>query len=390
MVKEVGKLSKNAKNFDTYIISSTFARAIVDVFIPVIMFKSGYSVHYCILYYLVMNLCSLFMSGPLSHIAKRYGNKILAVASIFFFIVLQFLLLKLDGSLPILYLVSFVYAGYKRCYWVSRRFYTLHIIHKHNVGKVYAIISILHQLSVMAATYVGALLLDGLNQYLLIGISVVILLLSLIPLFRIDMKHERNNTKIELRKTLSKIPPSDMLHFGIYELWNVMKFVFPIYVAIYVKDSYQAVGIVSIVTDLAIIVFSYLFGKRLDSSNRDFLQLSIFLVILTYAAKTTTTYGILLVVSFLEGFTTKMFEISLNRDLHLLSKKFEYDNYNLAYELAEDFIRTLASLLIFILPLDLKGDIFLVCALMFAGCFLKFKIPKIEEYDADSTALKDD
>jgi hypothetical protein len=74
----------------------------------------------------------------------------------------------------------------------------------------------------------------------------------------------------------------------------------------------------------------------------------------------------------------------------LLSKKFEYDNYNLAYELAEDFIRTLASLLIFILPLDLKGDIFLVCALMFAGCFFKFKIPKIEEYDADSTALKDD
>ena len=390
MVKEVGKLSKNAKNFDTYIISSTFARAIVDVFIPVIMFKSGYSVHYCILYYLVMNLCSLFMSGPLSHIAKRFGNKVLAVASIFFFIALQFLLLKLDGSLPILYLVSFVYAGYKRCYWISRRFYTLHIIHKHNVGKVYAIISILHQLSVMAATYMGALLLDGLNQYLLIGISVTILLLSLIPLFRIDMKHERNGAKIELRKTLSKIPPSDMLHFGIYELWNVMKFIFPIYVAIYVKDSYQAVGIVSIVTDLAIIVFSYLFGKRLDSSNRDFLQLSIFLVILTYAAKTTTTYGILLVVSFLEGFTTKMFEISLNRDLHLLSKKFEYDNYNLAYELAEDFIRTLASLLIFILPLDLKGDIFLVCALMFAGCFFKFKIPKIEEYDADSAALKDD
>ena len=390
MVKEVGKLSKNAKNFDTYIISSTFARAIVDVFIPVIMFKSGYSVHYCILYYLVMNLCSLFMSGPLSHIAKRFGNKVLAVASIFFFIALQFLLLKLDGSLPILYLVSFVYAGYKRCYWISRRFYTLHIIHKHNVGKVYAIISILHQLSVMAATYMSALLLDGLNQYLLIGISVTILLLSLIPLFRIDMKHERNGAKIELRKTLSKIPPSDMLHFGIYELWNVMKFIFPIYVAIYVKDSYQAVGIVSIVTDLAIIVFSYLFGKRLDSSNRDFLQLSIFLVILTYAAKTTTTYGILLVVSFLEGFTTKMFEISLNRDLHLLSKKFEYDNYNLAYELAEDFIRTLASLLIFILPLDLKGDIFLVCALMFAGCFFKFKIPKIEEYDADSAALKDD
>lgn len=390
MANVVGKLSDNAKNFDAYIISSTFARAIVDVFIPVIMFKSGYSVHYCILYYLAMNLCSFFMAAPLAHIAKKFGNRILAVASIVFFIILQFLLLKLDGSLPILYLISFVYAGYKRCYWISRRFYTLHIIHKHHVGKVYAIISILHQLSVMAATYVGALLLDGLNQYILIAISVFILLLSLIPLFRIDMKHERNDSKINLRETLSKIPPADMLHFGIYELWNVMKFLFPIYVAVYVRDSYQAIGVVAIVTDLAIIVFSYLFGKKLDSSNKDFLQLSIFLVILTYAAKTTTSYSILLVVSFLEGFTTKMFEISLNRDLHVLSKKFEYDNYNLAYELAEDFIRTLASLLIFVLPLDLKGDIFLVCALMLFGCFFKFKIPKIEEYDAESEALKDD
>ena len=385
-----GKISDNAKHFDAYIVSSTFARALVDVFIPVMMYKNGYSLHYCILYYMVMNLVSFLISYPLAYISKNYSNRIVAVISIVFFIILQLLLLKLDGSLPLLYLISVVYAFYKRCYWMSRRFYTLHIVHKHHVGKVYAIISILHQLSVMAATYIGALLLDGVSQWVLIAISTAILLLSLIPLFRLDLKHERNDNKLNLRKTLRQIPAEYMLHLGDYELWNVLKFIFPIYVAVYVKDTYQTVGIVSVITDLAIIIFSYLFGKRLDSSNKDFLRFTIFLVILTYVAKANTGYLALLIVSFIEGFTTKAFEISLNRNSHLLSKKFEYNNYNLAYEMAENFIRLVASLLLFVLPLDLRGDIYLVCGLMFLGCLFKFKIPKIDEFDAESAMSQED
>ena len=385
-----GKISDNAKHFDAYIVSSTFARALVDVFIPVMMYKNGYSLHYCILYYMVMNLVSFLISYPLAYVSKNYSNRIVAVISIVFFIILQLLLLKLDGSLPLLYLISVVYAFYKRCYWMSRRFYTLHIVHKHHVGKVYAIISILHQLSVMAATYIGALLLDGVSQWVLIAISTAILLLSLIPLFRLDLKHEHNDTKLNLRKTLRQIPAEDMLHFGVYELWNVLKFIFPIYVAVYVKDTYQTVGIVSVITDLAIIIFSYLFGKRLDSSNKDFLRFTISLVILTYVAKANTGYLALLIVSFIEGFTTKAFEISLNRNSHLLSKKFEYNNYNLAYEMAENFIRLVASLLLFVLPLDLRGDIYLVCGLMFLGCLFKFKIPKINEFDAESAMSQED
>ena len=273
---------------------------------------------------------------------------------------------------------------------MSRRFYTLHIVHKKHVGKVYAIISIFHQLSVMAATYFGGLLLDHVGQVVLIAISTIVLIFSLYPLFKLDLKHEKNTTKLNLRKTLSQIPYEDMLHFGVYELWNVLKFIFPIYVTVYIKDTYQTVGIVAVITDLAIIIFSYLFGKKLDASNKDFLRLSIFLVVLTYLAKVNSGYLVLLIVSFIEGFTTKMFEISLNRNSHLLSKKFEYNNYNLAYELAENFIRLLASLLLFVLPLDLRGDIYLVCGLMLFGCLFKFKIPKISEYDAESNMINED
>ncbi len=383
-------MSDNAKHFDAYIVTSTFARAIVDVFIPVMMYNGGYPLRYCLLYYMVMNLVSLLISYPLAYVAKRFGNRQVAVISIIFFVALQFLLLNLDGSLWRLYTISIVYAFYKRCYWMSRRFYTLHIIHKKQIGKVYAIISILHQLSVMAATYIGAILLDGLNQKLLIVISTGILLLSMIPLFRMDLKHEKNITKLNMRETLAKIPPADMIHFGIYELWNVLKFIFPIYIAVYVKDTYQTVGIVAVITDFAIIIFSYLFGKKLDGSKKDFLQMSILLVVITYLLKANAGYVAIMFVSFLEGFTTKMFEISFNRNSHVLSKKFEYNNYNLAYELAENFIRLLASVLLFVLPFGLRGDIYVVCGLMLCGCLIKFKIPKISEYDAESNMLKEE
>jgi len=382
-------MSKNAKHFDFYIVFSTFSRALIDVFIPAMMYKSGYSIKNCIFYYLAMNLISFFMAIPLIKFAKKFGNHITATISIVFFIALQFLLPVMNGNIWVLLLISFVYAGYKRCYWTSRRFFTLHAVHDH-VGKSYAFISILHQLSVMAATYIGATLLDGLNQYILIGISSLFLILSLVPLYRIKLKHEINCEKIELGKTLRMIPFEDLVHFGVYELWNVLKFLFPIYITIYVRDNYQTIGIVAVITDLAIIVFSYFFGKRLDSSNRDFLRFTIFLVVITFLIKANAGYLALMAVSFLEGFTTKAFEISLNRNSLLLSKKFEYNNYNLAYELAENFIRLFASLLLFVLPIDLRGDIYLICSLMLLGCLFKFKIPKVAEYNADKSVITDD
>lgn len=375
-------MNDRAKHFNAYVVISTFGRALMEAFVPVIMLKSGYDLHGILFYYLLMNLISFIITYPLAVISKRFDNRILATAAILAYIGMQFVLPSLDGSIEKIAIVALLYAIYRRCYWQSRRFYMLHVVRDRNkIGRSYAVVSILNQLALMGATYVGAICLDGLSMNILIVVSGAIMFLGLIPLYRMKFKHEKNTVKLNLFKALRLIPPRDLFIFGAFEVTNVVKFLFPIYVVLYVRDNYQAVGLVAVVTDLAIIVFTYFFGKRLDTTSKDFLRISTLLVVLVYVVKVFSGNPLLYIVSFIEGFTTKMQEVSVQRKFHLLSKKYEYSNYNLAYEMSLNFHRLLLATIIFILPVGIREAILISLGLMFLAVFADFKLPKMKDFD---------
>jgi hypothetical protein len=195
------------------------------------------------------------------------------------------------------------------------------------------------------------------------------------------LRHEKNTVKLNLFKALRIIPARDLFIFGTYEVVNVVKFLFPIYVVLYVQDNYQAVGLVTVVTDLAIIAFTYFFGKRLDASNKDFLRLSSLLVVIVFVVKVFSGNPVLYLVSFVEGFVTKMYEISVQQKFHLLSKKYEYNNYNLAYEMVLNFQRLFIATLIFVLPVGIREAILVTLVLIFSVTFVNFKLPNIKDFD---------
>ena len=374
-------MSENAKHFDAYVVISTFGRALMEAFIPVIMFKSGYDFHGIAFYYMLMNLISFIITYPLALLSKNFNNRILASTAIFAYIGMQFTLLCLDGTLPAITLIALLYAIYRRCYWQSRRFYMLHVVHNKHIGKSYAIISILNQLALMGATYAGAMCLDGLEMNILILVSGAIMFVGLIPLYRMKFKHEKNTVKLNLRKALRIIPAKDVFIFGAFELTNVVKFLFPVYVVMYVRDSYQAVGLVSVITDISIMVFTYFFGKQIDASKKDLMRLSTLLVVIVFVIKVFSGNPILYIVSFLEGFVTKMHEMTVQRNFYALSKKYEYNNYNLAYEMSLSFHRLLIATLMFVLPIDIRMAILITLGLMLVSVFVGFKRPKMKDFD---------
>lgn len=374
-------MSRNEKHFNAYVVISTFGRALMEAFIPVVMFKAGYDFHGIAFYYMLMNLISFSITYPLAVLSKNFNNRILASVAIFAYIGMQFTLPYLDGTLPVIALVSLLYAIYRRCYWQSRRFYMLHIVRNKQIGKHYAIISILNQIALMGATYVGAMCLDGLEMNILIIVSGAIMFLGLIPLYRMKFKHERNTVKINLRKALRIIPAKNLFIFGAFELTNVVKFLFPIYVVMYVQDSYRAVGLVTVITDIAIMIFTYFFGRRIDVSKKDLMRLSTILVVIVFVIKVFSGNPILFIVSFLEGFVTKMHEMTVQRNFYLLSKKYEYNNYNLAYEMSLNFHRLLIATLIFVLPIDIRAAIIITLAVILVSVFIDFKKPKIKDFD---------
>ena len=369
----------NRKKFELYVFLSTFSRNLIEVFIPVILYKFGYELKEVILYFLISNVFSLILSYPLVLFSKKFNNKILTFIGIVAFVSLQILLANIRYSIYYIVIIAFLYALYRRGYWISRRYYNLNVMTKEKIGTTFSIISIVNNLGVILASYAGAIMLDYLNVITVTIISIIIFLLSIVPLTYMNFKHEKDEVKLEVFKTIKEIPLRNLYLFGSYELLNVVKCLFSLYIFIYVKNTYSTVGLFNLITNLSVLGFSYIYGKKIDE-KKNLLKLSIILVVITYLFKANTTYIALAIVSFLEGIFTKMHEISISKEFYTLSKKFEYNNYNLVYEIVQNSFRAISLLVIYILNIDLKIAIYWLLFIMLLGALMKFKYIEKSDY----------
>ena len=373
-------MDSNQKNFNLYVFFSTFARNLVELYIPILFYKAGYDLPSIMIYFLLIHFISLLLDYPCIYLSKKLDNRVLSIVGIIAFCLLQILLnIKMSGIFSII-LIACVYALYRRGYWIARRNYNLKVIHKDDISKSYSIISIINQIGVIVSSYIGALFLDYFSLKILTIISIVLFLFSVIYLYKLKFTHEKNDIKIDLFKTLKKIPKEDIILFGTYELTTVVKLIFPLFLFLYVKDNFQTVGLLTLFTNLATILFAYFYGKKVNG-KKNFLTLSLVLVVLVFFMKCNVTGILLVIVSFFEGIVGKMHEISMSKEFYALSKKFEYYNYNLAYEVIQNVSRTVMTLILLIFIKDLKMMIYVTLLVMLTGIFVKFKKARGRDFD---------
>ena len=363
------------KKFSIYVFLSTLSRSLIEVYIPVILYKYGYSIKEVILYYLLVNVVSLILAYPCIYISKKYDNKVLVVLGMISFLLTQIYLNFINYSISYIIVIASLYALYRRSYWVSRRFYNLMVIKKDNISSTYSKISIINELGVAFSTYLGAIFLDYVNTNTLTVIAMILFILSSIPIFtlKLNKDEEKEKEKLSLFNTLKKTKISNVLHFGIYELINVVKFLIPLYLFIYVKNTYQTIGLVTVISDLSLIIFTYIFGKKLDHTHKNFLSISIILFILITVLKVNTLGIYLLLVSLIEGIIKKMYELSISNQFYMYSKNFEYHNYNLVYEVSQNLFRVIVMLVLYFFVSDIKIMVYTTLGFMLLGVFLKFK-----------------
>lgn len=366
-------MNSNQKKFGIYVFLSTFSRNLIEVFIPVILYKNGFPLKEVVLYYLMANVISLIICYPCIQLSKKYNNKLLSIIGIIAFIALQISLNYITHNTIYLITIAALFAIYRRGYWIARRYYNLKVIKKENISSTYSIISIINQLGVIVSAYCGSIILDFISLKILTIIAIILFLTSIIPLNMLKFKHEKTDEKLDLMNTLKKIPKSDIYLFGSYELLNVVKFLIPLYLFIYVKNTYQTIGIVNLITNLSLIMFTYLFGKKLDNSKNTYIRLAIILVTSIYILKVNTFGYVLLIVSFIEGIFVKMYELCINSAFYNLSKKFEYNNYNLMYEFVQNSFRSIITFLLFLSNFNLKNMIYFSLCFIALGIFFSFK-----------------
>lgn len=368
-------MDNNQKKFNLYVFLSTFARNLIEIFIPIILYKSGFSLKQVIFYYFILNTFSAIITIFCVKFANKSGYRKLSIIGIISFIILQILLNNIKINILYLILTAIFYSTYRRCYWISRKFFSLKIIKKDNISKTYSFIIVCNQIAEIVGSYIGALLLDFIDIKVLTLISVILFLSSLIPLKKLDIQKSKNPVKIDLVKTIKKIPFEDIYIFCSYELLNATMFLFPLYLYIYVKNNYSVVGLLALITNTATIIFALIYGKKVNK-KKNYLSTSIFLRSIVYILKLNVTSLFLIVVSFIEGIVIKMNQISLNKEFFQLSKNYEYENYNLVYNFLETAFRAIIVLFLLLFINDLKVMIYITIFIFASSGFVKFKYKK--------------
>ena len=245
---------------------------------------------------------------------------------------------------------------------MSRRYYTLQVIDKKNTSKEYSFVSILNQLALLLSSYAGSLLLEYININIITYISIMLLLVGLYCVYKMDFEYE----------TVRVTPISSIITIGCYELQNVITFLLPLYIVIYVKNTYTAVGIINLLAQLATIVFLYGYGLLINK-DKNYLKFSI-VFLLVFKVLQVNTYGIVLfIITFISGLATKMYEQSFNKELLLLSKNYEFHNFNLLYECTQNIFRIVTVAILFFFISDVKIMLYVVLAIIAIPLLVKFK-----------------
>ena len=199
-------------------------------------------------------------------------------------------------------------------------------------------------------------------------------------MFKFEHDETNTNVKIELIKTIKDVSFNNVYIFGSYEILNVLKFFFTLYLFIYVKDTYQTVGLFNLITNLSVMIFAFYYGKKTDG-KKNYLKLSIVLTALVYVIKANVVSILLVIISLLEGIAIKMYEISMNKEMYSLSKKFEYNNYNLMYEIVCKLFRSIVLVISYFFIDDLKIMIYVSIVVILLGLFVNVKKIKRKDFE---------
>lgn len=365
-------MNKNIRLFNAYIFLTTFARSLLEVFIGTFLYKIGFSLQEVLLYYVLVMGFSTIITIPCFYIGRRYSNKLLSVIGIITLFALQLVLDTMTKKTYYLYIIALLYALYRRSYWIARRYYTLQVIDdKKNISKKYSFVSIANQLGAIIASYIGALLLQNFSLSIINIISFILLGISVFTLYKLDSKQEKNDAKLDLIGTIKTIPISSIIGISCYSLQVVISNLFPLFIIIYVKDTYTAVGLISVLTSISSLVFTYIYG-RLINKNKNYLKLSILLYVILQALRINAQGIMLIIVTILIGFVTKMYEQSFQKEHILLSKNFELNNYNYAFETIQNIVRLILMLFLCIFISDVKIMLYITLFFISISGFITF------------------
>lgn len=361
----------NLKKYNIFTFVTTFAKLLIEVFIPLILYNMNFTIKEIILFLIIKHaLCTIFLPITKLVIKKKSTTFLMIISSILFtlsYIYLNFLTKNLFKLLIFTTLLSM----YLTFYWVGRHTYALSIIEDKKATDNVSLYTIFTILGGLFSTYIGSILIEK-TSYLFLSIIVLFLMLiSIIPLTKIKSKKETN--EIKLITIITSFPKRNYIFTFLDQLRFVLVTIFPLYIYLNINKSYKYIGIINIVSGLGSIIYIYILKKLMDKNKSDYLSSSLFYLAITYTLKLLTKNNIIfLIIVFFEGIFRSVVDLITLRNTYVYSKNYTRLNYTIFTEGINNIGRVIILTLFYITNISLE-KIILICILgILINIFIKY------------------
>ena len=359
------------KKYNIFIFITSFAKLLVEIFIPLILYNMSFTIKEIILFLILKySFCLLFI--PVGYfIGKKYSVSTLMILSSIIFSITYIYLSQINKNLTSLIILSILYSSYLMFYWLGRHTYGLSIIEDKKTTDNVSLYNIFTILGGLFSPFIGSYIIEKTSTLTLSTIVLVLMIISIIPLTKI--KKIKLNPNTQIKHIIKSFPKTNYIFNTLDQLRYILYTVLPLWIYINIKSKYSYIGILNIITGLGSIIYIYLLSKKMDKNKKDYLSLSLLIMGIIYLLKITITSNLAyLIITLLEGITKSSLDTITLRNTYVYQKNYCITSYIIFTEIINNIARTLFLIIFYIFNIPLK-TMLLICILgIFLNVFVKY------------------
>lgn len=359
------------KKYNIFIFITSFAKLLVEIFIPLILYNMSFTIKEIILFLILKYSFCLFFIPVGYFIGKKYSVSTLMILSSIIFSITYIYLSQINRNLTSLIILSILYSSYLMFYWLGRHTYGLSIIEDKKTTDNVSLYNIFTILGGLFSPFIGSYIIEKTSTLTLSTIVLVLMIISIIPLTKI--KKIKLNPNTQIKHIIKSFPKTNYIFNTLDQLRYILYTVLPLWIYINIKSKYSYIGILNIITGLGSIIYIYLLSKKMDKNKKDYLSLSLLIMCIIYFLKITITSNLAyLIITLFEGITKSSLDTITLRNTYVYQKNYCITSYIIFTEIINNIARTLFLIIFYIFNVPLK-TMLLICILgIFLNVFVKY------------------
>lgn len=364
------KLS-NMKKFNAFIFFTMLAKYCVDLFLPIILYKLNYSINTILIFLLVCGVVNILIAIPITKLGRKFGFKYFLIISLIFFVLLYLAVSYMKKSFCWLIIIILLNCLSNTMYYLSRHNYAAIALDNQKTKLGVGSIIIASIFASMFASILSTILLDKISiKFITIIVSIIYLIGCLFIFF---IKVEEKESHDNLRSIHKKLPKNNKLFYLIEQFKVIFFMLYPLYVYVYINNTYTYIGILYLITAIASIIFIYFYSKK--NSQKDYLKLSsILLSLVLFVDMLNLNKYIMLGIVFIEGIITKVYDLSVTKIMYSMQKSLEGSSYFLYMEILYGIGRIMILLFMLLFQIKLKTILYIAIIFIFISGFINVNI----------------